>query len=445
MFMKKDFDYTVASISAKDFLAPEYLRKLQLERLQKVVKHTYTNVEHFRNRMQEKGLIPDDVKCLEDIRKLPFSVKADLRDTYPYGLIACPMNEVVRLHASSGTTGKPIVVAYSEGDINVWSEVVARALSACGLNSSDIIQNGYGYGMFTGGLGLHYGIEALGATAVPASGGNTPRQIMLMKDFGTTAMSCTPSYFTFVTEKALEMGIDLRDLPIRAGIFGAEPWTEEMRARIEESAGIKAYDIYGLSEIIGPGVAIECECQCGMHIFEDHFYPEIIDPDTGEALPDGEFGELVITTLTKYAFPMIRYRTRDLTRIIPEKCACGRTIRRIERISARSDDMFIIRGVNVFPSQIETALLACKEVVPQYRIELSRENNLDTISIDVEITPELFSDKVSAVDAVQKRLAASVESVIGLKVKLNLVAPGTIERSIGKAVRVIDHRKEKKS
>ncbi len=443
--MKKDFDYTVASISAKDFLAPEYLRKLQLERLQKVVKHTYTNVELFRNRMQEKGLTPDDVKCLEDIRKLPFSVKADLRDTYPYGLIACPMNEVVRLHASSGTTGKPIVVAYSEGDINVWSEVVARALSACGLNSSDIIQNGYGYGMFTGGLGLHYGIEALGATAVPASGGNTPRQIMLMKDFGTTAMSCTPSYFTFVTEKALEMGIDLRDLPIRAGIFGAEPWTEEMRARIEESAGIKAYDIYGLSEIIGPGVAIECECQCGMHIFEDHFYPEIIDPDTGEALPDGEFGELVITTLTKYAFPMIRYRTRDLTRIIPEKCACGRTIRRIERISARSDDMFIIRGVNVFPSQIETALLACKEVVPQYRIELSRENNLDTISIDVEITPELFSDKVSAVDAVQKRLAASVESVIGLKVKLNLVAPGTIERSIGKAVRVIDHRKEKKS
>lgn len=443
--MKKQFEYTTASISAKDFVSSDYLRKIQLERLRKVVRHTFDNVEHFRHRMEEKGVTPDDVKTLDDIRKLPFSVKADLRDTYPYGLIACPMSEVVRLHASSGTTGKPIVVAYSEEDIKVWSEVVARALSACGLNSGDIIQNGYGYGMFTGGLGLHYGIEALGATAVPVSGGNTPRQIMLMKDFGTTAICCTPSYFTFITEKALEMGVDLRNLPIRAGIFGAEPWTEEMRRRIEENAGIKAYDIYGLSEIIGPGVAVECSCQCGMHIFEDHFYPEIINPETGEALPDGEFGELVITTLTKYAFPMIRYRTRDLTRIIPEQCACGRTIRRIERISARSDDMFIIRGVNVFPSQIETALLTCKEVVPQYKIELDRENNLDTISIDVEITSELFSDKVSAVDAVQKRLAAAVESVIGLKVKLNLVAPGTIERSIGKAVRVIDHRKEKKA
>ena len=402
-------------------------------------------MKFFRDRLKQAGVSCDDIRTLEDIRKLPFSIKADLRDTYPYGLIACPMSEVVRLHASSGTTGKPIVVAYSAGDIEVWGEVVCRALSAIGLDSGDIIQNAYGYGMFTGGLGLHYGIEALGATAVPASGGNTARQIMLMKDFGTTAMSCTPSYFTFIIEQARAMGIDLRDLPIKAGIFGAEPWSEGMRRHIEEGAGIKAYDIYGLSEIIGPGVAIECPCQHGMHIFEDHFYPEIINPETGEALPDGEFGELVITTLTKYAFPMIRYRTRDLTRIIAEPCACGRTLRRIERISARSDDMFIIRGVNVFPSQIETALLSVQEAVPQYRIEIFRENNLDNISIDVEITPELFSDKVSVVEGVKKRLSAAVESVIGLRVKLNLVAPGTIERSTGKAVRVIDHRKEKKS
>ena len=432
--------YLNDDLSALDFVRQDYLRELQLERLRKVVQHSYDHVELFRRRMEERKLVPGDVRTLADIAKLPFMVKADLRDTYPFGLFAVPMSEVVRLHASSGTTGKPIVVGYTRSDLEVWMEVVKRAMASCGLNRTDVIQVSYGYGLFTGGLGAHYGAEALGATVVPTSGGNTKRQIMLMRDFGTTAICCTPSYFNFMIEQAAAEGIDMRKLPIKAGLFGAEPWTEEMRKRIEAASGIKAYDIYGLSEIIGPGVGIECRCQKGMHIFEDHFYPEIINPETGEDLPDGEFGELVLTTLTKVAMPMIRYRTRDLTRIIAEPCECGRTLRRIERISSRSDDMFIIRGVNVFPSQIETALLSVEGTMPHYNIILYTENGLDNIEVDVEINEELFSDKVRSMEELQHRLTAAVEGLIGIRVRVKLVAPNTIQRSEGKARRVIDHR-----
>ena len=432
--------YLNDDLSALDYVQKDYLRGLQLERLRKMVQHAYDHVELFNSRMKERNLVPADVKSLGDIAKLPFMVKADLRDTYPFGLFAVPMSEVVRLHASSGTTGKPIVVGYTRSDLEVWMEVVKRAFASCGLTRDDVIQVSYGYGLFTGGLGAHYGAEALGATVVPTSGGNTQRQIMLMRDFGTTAVCCTPSYFNFMIEQALAQGIDMRDLPIKAGIFGAEPWTEEMRKRIVAASGIKAYDIYGLSELIGPGVAIECGCQQGMHVFEDHFYPEIINPETGEVLPDGETGELVLTTLSKYAMPMIRYRTRDITKIIAEPCECGRTIRRIARISSRSDDMFIIRGVNVFPSQIETAILSVDGTMPHYKIILYTENGLDNIEVDVEINEELFSDKVRSMEALQHRLTSAIEGLIGLRVRVKLVAPNTIQRSEGKAGRVFDHR-----
>ncbi|MCI7643191.1 MAG: phenylacetate--CoA ligase [Lentisphaeria bacterium] len=426
--------------SAPDFMTVEYLRALQFARLKDTIKRTYDNVELFRTRMQDRNLTPESVKSLEDLAKLPFTLKYDLRDTYPFGLFATPMEDVVRLHASSGTTGKPIVVGYTKNDIELWAGVMRRAFACCGLSNKDRIQVSYGYGLFTGGLGAHYGAEALGATVVPTSVGNTQRQIMLMKDFGVTAICCTPSYFNFLIDKALEMGLDMRDLPIRAGIFGAEPWTLEMRKHIEENGNIKAYDIYGLSEIIGPGVAVECSEQNGLHIFEDHFYPEIINPDTGEVLPDGEFGELVITTLTKEAFPMIRYRTRDLTRIITGKCACGRTIRRIDRISSRSDDMMIVRGINVFPSQIEAAMLTVEGTTPNFNIILYTENGMDNIEVNVEINESIFSDKVKEMEKLQACIASSIEHTIGLRVKVKLVAPGTITRSEGKAKRVFDQR-----
>ena len=425
---------------AKDFIDQKFLRELQLCRLKDIVRHAYDNVALFRTRMDKLNLKPCDIRTLEDISKLPFMKKTDLRDTYPFGLCAVPQSEIVRLHASSGTTGKPIVVAYTSQDIEVWNEVMYRALAGAGLNKNDIIQVSYGYGLFTGGLGAHYGAEKLGATVVPASGGNTQRQVMLIRDFGVTAMMCTPSYFLHIIEAADKQGIDLRELPIKAGIFGAEPWTKGMRERIEQGAGIEAFDIYGLSEIIGPGVAMECNQHEGMHIYEDYFYPEIIDPDTGDVLPDGEVGELVLTTLSKYAMPMIRYRTRDLTRIISEPCKCGRTIRRIDRISSRSDDMFIIRGVNVFPSQIESALLAIEGTTPNYRIILYTENGMDNIEVDVEINEEIFSDKVRGLESLQKEITHAIESLIGLRVKVKLVAPQLIQRSEGKAKRVFDRR-----
>ena len=339
-------------VSAPDFMPVNELRATQLSRLQRMAGRAYEHVPLFRKRMDERGLKPADVRALDDVRKLPFTVKADLRDTYPYGLFASPMKDIVRLHASSGTTGKPIVVAYTQEDIRVWTETMMRSFASCGLHAGDIIQNAYGYGLFTGGLGAHYGAEALGATVIPISGGNTERQLMVMKDFGVTAICCTPSYFLHLIDQSKQMGIDMKNLPLRAGVFGAEPWTEGMRQRIEAESSLKAYDIYGLTEIIGPGVGIECAHQAGLHIFEDHFLAEIINPETLESVPDGTEGELVLTTLSKLAMPMIRYRTRDITAFATEPCACGRTIRRMRRIGRRSDDMLIIRGINLFPSQI---------------------------------------------------------------------------------------------
>ncbi len=428
--------------SAPDYLPVDQLRCLQLQRLQRIVRRAYENVELYRTRMVERGVAPGDIQSLDDIAALPFTVKTDLRDTYPFGMFASPMNEIVRTHASSGTTGKPIVVAYTQDDINVWKEVMVRTFACCSLHSGDIVQNAYGYGLFTGGLGAHYGLETLGATVIPISGGNTARQIMVMKDFNVTAICSTPSYFIHLMEKANEMGIPLKDLPLRAGVFGAEPWTSAMREYVEREAGIKAYDIYGLSEIIGPGVASACCAQEGLHIFEDHFYPEIIDPETGEVLPDGEEGELVFTTLSKWAMPMLRYRTRDITTLMTEPCPCGRSIRRIARIGRRSDDMFIIRGVNVFPSQIEEALLRVEGAVPHYQIILTRDGGLDQVEVEVEVTAELFTDSVKGMEVLQKQFVRAIADIIGIRVAVRLVKPQSIPRSEGKAKRVIDKRNE---
>lgn len=429
-------------VSATDYLPIEKLRELQLQRLKAIVKWAYEKVELFRTRCNEARLTPSSIKELSDLGKFPFTVKADLRDTYPFGLFASDMTDIVRLHASSGTTGKPIVVAYTDEDIKVWSTVMARTFACAGIHKGDVLQNAYGYGLFTGGLGAHYGAEELGATVIPISGGNTERQIMLMNDFQSNAICCTPSYFLHIIEQAPKMGINIKDLPLRVGIFGAEPWTDEMGKYVEKKAGIKTIDIYGLSEIIGPGVASMCLEQEGLHIFEDHFYPEIIDPDTGEVLADGEEGELVLTTLSKRAMPMIRYRTRDITSIITEKCGCGRTIRRIRRIGRRSDDMFIIRGVNVFPSQIEAGLLTVEEAVPHYQIILTREGGLDQIGVEVELTPEAFTDKVSDLEILHKKVAQAIEKIINIRVSVRLVEPNSIPRSEGKAKRVIDKRGE---
>ncbi len=425
---------------ALDFLPLSQLRDLQLTRLRRVLDCAYRNIALFRARLEAQHITPSDIRSLSDIANLPFTTKADLRDNYPFGLFAVPMSDVVRLHASSGTTGKPIVVAYTRDDVAVWSSVMLRAFVACGLHEGDIIQNAYGYGLFTGGLGAHYGGEALGATVIPMSGGHTERQIMVLKDFGVTAICCTPSYFLHLAERAIQQGVDLQNLPLRAGVFGAEPWSEAMRQHIERVAGIQAYDIYGLSEIIGPGVAIECVCHNGLHIFEDHFYPEIIDPQTGAVLPDGQEGELVLTTLSKQAMPMIRYRTRDITTLMTGVCDCGRTVRRIQHISRRSDDMFIIRGINVFPSQVEAALLTLEGTLPHYQILLTRVKGLDCMEVQVEVTPEIFSDRVGALEALHRKLLKSLEQVLNVRVEVRLVEPHTIARSEGKAKRVIDQR-----
>jgi phenylacetate-CoA ligase len=426
--------------STPDFLPPAQMRELQLNKLRHVVSRAYDHVALFRQRLDSGGFHPDHLRELRDLEKLPFTTKADLRDTYPFGLFASPIEDIVRLHASSGTTGKPIVVAYTRQDLEVWTSVMVRSFAACGVHSGDVVQNAYGYGLFTGGLGAHYGAESLGATVIPVSGGNTDRQIMVMKDFRVTAICCTPSYFVHLIERAGELGVSVRELPLRVGIFGAEPWSDSMRHYMESEGGIQAFDIYGLSEIIGPGVAVECPCHRGLHIFEDHFYPEIVDPETGRALPDGEEGELVLTTLSKQAMPMIRYRTRDITALFPEACPCGRTVRRMARIGRRSDDMFIIRGINVFPSQIETALLAVEGALPHYQIVLTREKGLDAIEVQVEVTPEVFSDKIGALESLHERLARALEQALGLRVEVTLAAPRSIARSEGKAKRVIDRR-----
>jgi phenylacetate-CoA ligase len=426
--------------SAPDFLPRHVLESLQTQRLQETLHRVWSRVPAFREKMSAARAEPGAIRGLADLPNLPFTTKADLRDSYPFGLFASPMEEIVRLHASSGTTGKPVVVAYTREDLSLWTSVMMRSLAMAGVHAGDIVQNAYGYGLFTGGLGAHYGAESLGATVIPISGGNTDRQILVMKDFGVTVICCTPSYFLHVIERAAQMGISLRELPLRIGIFGAEPWTEAMRTRIQRLTGIRAFDMYGLSEIIGPGVGMECEYRNGLHIFEDHFYPEIIDPETGGPVEPGQEGELVLTTLTKRAMPMIRYRTRDITALIPEPCPCGRTLRRIRRIGRRSDDMLIIRGVNVFPSQVEAALLEVEHTLPHYQIVLTRDRGLDQMEVQVEVTPETFSDRVSALEELGGKIEEALERVIGLRVQVTLVEPNTIARSEGKARRVIDRR-----
>ena len=417
------------------------LTKLQNNRLRSIVERVYFNVPYFRKKMSEAGLSPASVSKLDQLHKLPFTTKQDLRDNYPFGLFAVPMKEIIRIHASSGTTGKPTVVGYTKGDIATWSEVMARTLTAAGANRNDFIQIAYGYGLFTGGLGVHYGGEKIGASVIPISGGNTTRQIQLMHDFGSTVIACTPSYALFLAEAISESGINRDELKLKAGVFGAEPWTENMRREIEEKLRIKAIDIYGLSEIIGPGVASECSEQVGLHINEDHFFPEIIDPDTLEPLPPGSLGELVFTTITKEGLPLIRYRTRDLTRLNYEKCRCGRTLVRMEKCLGRSDDMLIIRGVNLFPSQVESVLLEINEIKPHYLLIVDRQNNLDSLELKVEVEEEFFQDKISELETLRQRIQHSLESSLGIGLKVTLVEPKTIERSEGKANRVIDLRK----
>ncbi len=417
------------------------IKHIQNERLRETVERVYFSVPYYRNKMQEAGLGPENIHSIEDLPRLPFTTKQDLRDNYPFGLFAVPMSEIVRIHASSGTTGKPTVVGYTRNDIATWSEVMARTLTSSGANKNDFIQIAYGYGLFTGGLGLHYGGEKIGASVIPISGGNTIRQIQLMHDFGSTVLACTPSYALFLAEAIQESGIKREDLKLRVGVFGAEPWTENMRREIEGKLKIKAIDIYGLSEVIGPGVASECMVQEGLHINEDHFFPEIIDPDTLQVLPEGSMGELVFTTLTKEGLPLIRYRTRDLTRLTHEKCKCGRTMVRMEKCLGRSDDMLIIRGVNLFPSQVESVLLEMSEIKPHYLLIVDRINNLDTIELKVEVDEAFFQDKISQLEALRQKIQINLENALGLSIKVTLVEPKIIERSEGKARRVIDNRK----
>ena len=420
---------------------PKARRTLQRERLQDLVGRVYEHVPFYRRTLDGCGVKPSDIKGMEDIRKLPFTLKTDLRDNYPFDLFAVPMEEIVRIHASSGTTGKPTVVGYTRNDIEAWAEVMARTMMSAGTTKTDIVQNAYGYGLFTGGLGAHYGAEKIGAAVVPVSAGNTKRQIMLMQDFKTTILCSTPSYSLFLAEVAETQGVPIRDLPLRVGIFGAEPWSSRMREEIEANLNIRAIDIYGLSEIIGPGVAAECEAQDGLHIMDDHFFPEIIDPNTGEVLEDGETGELVITTLTKEGIPLLRYRTRDVTCLNSAPCSCGRTSVRMSRLAGRSDDMLVIRGVNVFPSQIESVLLQIPEVAPHYLIYVDRVKNLDLLEAHVEVSEKIFSDEVKQLEKVEARIKNEVESVLGIVVDIKLVEPKSIERSEGKAKRVIDRRK----
>lgn len=423
-------------------LPREALEALQLKRLKKLVARMYERVLPYRKKMETAGVLPQDIQTLRDLQKLPFTTKDDLRDNYPFGLFAVPMNEVVRIHASSGTTGKPTVVGYTRKDIETWSELVARCLGASGADSHDVIHVSYGYGLFTGGLGAHYGGEKLGAAVIPMSGGNTKKQIMIMQDFGSSVLMCTPSYALNIAEVLEENKIDPKSLNLRVGIFGAEPWSENMRAEIERRLCINALDIFGMSELIGPGVANECiEEKRGLHVFEDHFIPEIIDPATGQVVPLGEKGELVVTTLTKEAFPIIRYRTKDITRFITDECACGRTFYRIERLSGRTDDMLIIRGVNVFPSQVEHVLMGIEEVEPHYMLVVNREGALDILELQVEVNEKIFSDEVRKLEGLSRRIQREIKEFLGVSCKVKLVEPKTIQRSEGKAQRVIDNRK----
>jgi phenylacetate-CoA ligase len=418
----------------------EEIIAMQNEKLVKQVRRVWEAVPYYRKKMQDHGVTPDDIKSIDDIKKLPFLSKADLRESYPYGMLAKPLKDCVRIQSTSGTTGKRVVAFYTQHDIDLWEECCARAIVAAGGTDEDVCQVSYGYGLFTGGPGLNGGSHKVGCLTVPTSSGNTERQIMFIMDLKATILCCTPSYAAYLGESMKEMGLKPEDIPLKAGIFGAEAWSEEMRRSIEQTLGIKAYDIYGLTEISGPGVAFECSAQQGMHINEDHFYAEIIDPDTGEVLPEGQSGELVFTCLDKEAFPMLRYRTRDICVLTREKCSCGRTHVRMRKPQGRSDDMLIIRGVNVFPSQIETVLLN-QGYAPNYQIVVDRVNNTDTLDVLVEMTPEMFTDNLGDITARQNRLAGGLLSMLGIKAKVSLVAPKSITRSEGKAVRVIDKRK----
>ena len=418
----------------------EEIRAIQSERLVKQVRHVWDNVPYYRKKMEEKGVTPDDIQSVDDLKKLPFLSKADLREAYPYGLLAVPLKDCVRIQSTSGTTGKRVVAFYTLHDIDLWEECCARAITAAGGTNEDVCQVSYGYGLFTGGPGLNGGSHKVGCLTIPTSSGNTERQIMFIMDLQATILCCTPSYAAYLAETMKEMGYGPDDIPLKAGIFGAEAWSEEMRRDIEKTLGIKAYDIYGLTELSGPGVSFECSAQQGMHVNEDHFIPEVIDPETGEVLPDGVQGELVFTAIDKEAFPMIRYRTRDICTLTHEKCSCGRTHVRMTKPKGRTDDMLIIRGVNVFPSQIETVLLN-NGYAANYQIIVDRVNNTDTLDVQVEMTPEMFTDNVGEISERQKKLVDGLKSMLGIKAKVSLVAPKTITRSEGKAVRVIDKRK----
>ena len=423
----------------KECMSRDEIHNLQSSRLKKMVNRVYHSVEFYRKKMQEMGIEPGDINSIADLSKLPFTTKNDLRDNYPFGLFAVPQSEVVRIHASSGTTGKATVVGYTRKDIDLWQECVARVLAMAGIGAQDKIQVAYGYGLFTGGLGLHYGAENLGATVIPMSSGNTQKLITMMQDFGVTAIACTPSYLLHIAETLEEAGM-INKIQLKAAICGAEPWTENMRKEIEAKLHLKAYDIYGLSEILGPGVAADCEFHKGLHVYEDHFVPEIINPDTLEQCREGEVGELVFTTLTKEALPLFRYRTKDLTSITYDKCECGRTLARISRFKGRSDDMLIIRGVNVFPSQVEAALLEISETSPHYMLIVDRINNLDILEVQVEVEERFFSDEIKQLEGLTQKIARVLQSALGLSVKVKLVEPKTIQRSEGKAKRVIDKR-----
>ncbi|HOQ18715.1 MAG TPA: phenylacetate--CoA ligase [Methanothermobacter thermautotrophicus] len=422
-------------------MSQEEKQELQLRRLQNTVKRAYENVPYYNKRLRDVGVFPEDIETLDDIEKLPFTTKNDLREAYPFGMFAVPDEEIVEVHTSSGTTGKPVVSGYTSRDLEIWSEVMARALTMGMATRKDRIQNCYGYGLFTGGLGVHYGAQKIGATVIPISAGNTKRQIEIMQDFGTTVITCTPSYALYLAEVLEKEGVDISELKLKSGIFGAEMWTEEMRETIEVRLGLTALNIYGLTEIIGPGVAMECTEKKGLHIAEDHFYPEIIDPKTGEKLPNGTKGELVLTTLTREGMPVLRFRTKDITALRDGECECGRTLVRMDRITGRSDDMLKIRGVIVFPSQIERALLKIKGLEPHYQIVVTRPEFLDELEVQVEASPELFSDEVKHVEEAKRMIEKHIHSEIGLRVNVTLVEPGSLPRSEGKAIRVIDKRK----
>jgi phenylacetate-CoA ligase len=420
----------------------EELEALQLERLRALLSRVYANVPLYRRKFDDAGFRPGDLTSLDDLRNVPFTVKDDMRSAYPFGMFAVPLHDIVRVHSSSGTTGQITVVGYTKGDIDRWADLMARTYASAGATADDVIQVSYGYGLFTGGLGAHYGSERLGALTIPVSGGNTSRQVQVLKDFGVTALACTPSYALLIAETAASMGIDVRELPLKIGVFGAEPWSEAMRTQIEDALGITAIDIYGLSEVMGPGVASECVNKCGLHVFEDHFLIEIVDPVTLQPLPDGETGEVVFTTLTKEGIPVVRYRTRDISRIVPGECGCGRTFRRMQRVTGRTDDMLIIRGVNVYPSQIEQVLMGIPGVAPHYQVVLAKKGSMDTVEVQVEVGPDFAFDEIRALESLQRRVAGAIASSLAVSVDVRLVEPRTIQRSEGKAKRVVDLRNE---